>query len=112
MAHQEVRLHKIPTDLNGKINKICTHFSKHRTQLLRPVLRKYVEENRHLLDQDKACRETTEYRIPMVNDDIANDFARLSDHLNKSTSDLIIPELEKLAEEYRILWDIPDQMNG
>lgn len=104
---QEIRFYKIPTDLNEKIMKIATHFSKHRTQLLRPILRNYVEENRFKLEDEKACKNTTECRVPLVNNDIANDFLMLTEHLDKTTSELIIPELEKFVEEYRILWDIP-----
>lgn len=107
MGHQEIRLHKIPTDLNDRVNAICKHFGKHRTQIMRPLLRELVEEKRALLDGEKACTQTTEYRIPMVNDDIAHDFYRIASHTNTSPSDLIIPKIEQFTEEYRALWDIP-----
>lgn len=107
MDHQEIRLHAIPKDLNEKLTKICEHFGKHRTQVMRPMLREFVENNRHVLDDNPKCKKTTEYRIPLVNNDIANDFIKIADHQNKSKSDLIIPAIEKFVDEYRSIWDYP-----
>ena len=105
MPVYDARLHVIPKHLDDRLRIVAKHFGKNKSLLLKPELRKCVDENLHLLNEPDEDFQTKEINIKEVPVEILENFEAIARKKKQSTSQLMMPYIEDLVEQYRDIWE-------